>query len=44
VIGVIEPDAKRRPITMRDLRWGVAALLGVITIAGLAFAVVERLV
>lgn len=41
---MVEPEIQRRPITMRDLRWGAAALLLVVTVAGLAFAVVERMV
>jgi hypothetical protein len=44
VIGMVEPDMKRRPITLQDIRWSVAALLAVVTLAGLAFALMERIV
>jgi len=44
VINLVEPDVRRRPITMRDLRWAVAGLFLVATVAGLAFAIVGRMV
>jgi hypothetical protein len=44
VIGMVEPDMKRRPITLRDIRWSVAALFFVVTLAGLAYALMERIV
>jgi hypothetical protein len=41
---MVEPDMKRRPITLRDIRWSAAAALAVVTLAGLAFALMERIV
>ncbi len=38
-----EPQARRRPLVLRDVRWAILAVLLVLTLAGLAWDVVMRL-